>query len=225
MKASETRTWEIERRTREMKRIYLLESTDPSYEATTDFIQAEPHNVSDGPNCPACGGPTGAFRWAPPLRAELETWGNRYGDMAFGPSESMLLSERFKELWLKSGLMGLEGFEPVEIVKVVRRGKRFKDPPPAYFRVVPQRSQAAFDSVASGEQWEEPPSPRCEVCREGGNSKGWERIVLEEEPRENICRVRGFGGVLVDEHFKRFVEENGLLNCPLVPAEEAAHWF
>jgi len=210
-----------------MKAIYLLKRRGtPIGEATTDFIQADPHNVSDGPNCPACGRPTGPYRWAPPLRAELETWGKRFGDMAFGPSSDMLVSERFKDLWLTSGLVGLEGFEPVEIVKVVRRGKRFKDPPPAYVRVAAQRSQAAFDDVSSGVQWLEPPSPRCDVCRVGGNAKGWERIVLEEEPKENICTVRGLGAwVLVDEHFKRFVEENGLLNCPLVPAEEAAHWF
>ncbi|MBL9003684.1 MAG: hypothetical protein JNJ46_05520 [Myxococcales bacterium] len=208
-----------------MKKIYLLKHTDPSYAATTDFIQGDPFNTLPARRCPACGGPVSMRPWAPPFRAELATWGKRFGDMAFGPGGDILISERFKDLWLKSGLIGLEGFEPVEIVKVVRRGKRFKDAPPAYFRVVAQPSQAAFDSVASGEQWLEPSSPRCEVCREGGNSKGWERIVLEEEPRENICTVRGFGEVLVDEHFKRFIEENGLLNCPLVPAEEAAHWF
>lgn len=30
---------------------------------------------------------------------------------------------------------------------------------------------------------------------------------------------------MVDKHFKRLVEEHGLSNCPLMPAEEAAHWF
>ena len=210
-----------------MKAIYLLNRRGKVYgEATTDFVQAEPFNTgTDEDNCPACGGPVGMWSWEPPLRVELETWGSHFGDMAFGPGGDILISERFKDLWLKSGLMGLEGFDPVEIVKVVRRGKRFKDSPPAYVRVMPQRSQAALDFVASGMQWVKPPSPRCDVCREGGIKKGWERIVLEEEPRENICTVRGFGEVLVDEHFKRFVEENGLLNCPLVPAEEAAHWF
>jgi len=209
-----------------MKKIYLLKHTDPSYEATTDFIKGDPHNILPTRRCPACGGPVSMLPWAPPFRAELETWGKRFGDMAFGSGDDLLISERFKDLWLKSGLVGLEGFEPVEIVKVVRRGKRFKEPPPAYFRVVAQRSQAAFDVVSSGVQWLEPPSPRCEVCRVGGNAKGWERIVLEEEPKENIFTVRGLGAwVLVDEQFKRFVEEHGLSNCPLMPAEEAAHWF
>lgn len=209
-----------------MKAIYLLNRRGKiNNEATTEFLQADPFNVGEAPYCPACGNPVGMLSWEQPLRVEIETWGSKFGDLAFGPGPDLLVSERFKDLWLKSGLSGLSGFEEVEIVKVVRRGKRFKDPPPHYFRVVPQRSHAAFDHVASGEQWEGVPPTPCEVCREGGISKGWERIVLEGEPAENIFFPRGMGSVLVDEHFKRFCEQHAITNCPLIPAEQASHWF
>ncbi len=209
-----------------MKAIYLLQRRGaPRGDAKTEFLQADPHNVSDGLDCPCCGRPVGMFRWAQPLRAELETWDLQYGDLAFGPGESILVAERFKDLWLRSGLVGLSGFEPVDVVKVVRRGKRIKEAPPPYFRVLPQRSAVAVDEAACGWQWEEPPSPRCDVCRGGGIAKGWQRIVLEAEPHENLFIPRGLGWVLVDEHFKRFCEAHAITNCPLIPAEQASHWF
>lgn len=209
-----------------MKAIYLLNRrAKTNSEATTEFLQADPHNTLPAQRCPVCGAPVGLRPWAAPMRAELVTWGSQFGDLAFGPGHDFLVSEQFKDLWLKSGLIGLSGFEPVEVVKVVRRGKRFKDPPPSYFRVLPGRSAVAVDEVASGWQWQEPPSPRCEVCREGGIAKGWERIALEGEPAENIFIPRALGSVLVDEHFKRFCEEHAIANCPLVPAEGASHWF
>src|SRR5262249_11012799 len=124
----------------QMMGIYLLErhrrTTD---EATTDFLQAEPHRTSSAPLCEACGNPIGLRRWEPPLRVELETWGLRFGDLAFGPSDEFLVSPRFKTLWEGAQLVGLLGFEPVEIIKVRERGGRVRRSPPAYFRAQVKR--------------------------------------------------------------------------------------
>lgn len=209
-----------------MKAIYLLNRRGKvNGEATTEFLQADPFNVGMAQRCEQCGRPIGMLPWEQPLRAEIEAWGRSFGDLAFGPGPDFLISERFKDLWLRSGLVGLSGFEPVDVVKVVRRGKRIKEAPPPYFRVLPQRSAVAVDEAACGWQWEEPPSPRCDVCRGGGIAKGWQRIVLEAEPHENLFIPRGLGWVLVDEHFKRFCEAHAITNCPLIPAEQASHWF
>ena len=210
-----------------MRPIYLLERHRGSVgEATTDFLQADPHNVGDGPRCEACGGPVGMLHWEPPLHAEIETWGTKFGDLAFGPGDSFLVSERFKALWEREQLVGLHGFEPVEIVKVRHRGKRVKEGPPKYFRVWAGRSDVAVDPVRSGIQWVSPPAPPCETCRGGGIKKGWERIVLEGEPKENLFIARGLSGqLLADDRFKRFCEEHAITNGPLIPAQEASHWF
>lgn len=209
------------------KRIYLLDRHGRSTgEATTDFVQADPHNVGDGLYCEVCGQPVGMLRWEPPLRAEIETWGTKFGDMVFGPSDSFLVSERFKVLWEKEGLVGLQGFEPVDIVKVRHRGKRIKEPPPRYYRVLAVRSEVAVDEVRSGIQWVTPPESRCEACRGGGIKKGWDRIVLEGEPKEDLFIARGLSGqLLASERFKRFCDENAITNCPLIPADQASHWF
>jgi hypothetical protein len=207
--------------------VYFLErSRSKVGEATTDFLQADPHNVGDALVCEACGQPIGMLPWEPPLRAEIDTWGTRFGDLVFGPGDSFLVSERFKHLWEKEGLIGLHGFEPVEVVKVRHHGKRIKEAPPKYFRVWAGLSDVAIDEVRSGLQWVCPPSIRCEQCRGGGIKKGWERIVLEGEPKEDIFLARGFSGqLLVSERFKRFCEENKITNCRLIPAEQASHWF
>lgn len=207
--------------------LYLLERNGPEVgEATTDFLQADPHRVGDGLVCGACGQPIGMLRWEPPLRAEVETWGSKFGDMAFGPGDSFLVSERFERLWEREGLVGLHGFEPVAIVKVRHRGKRIKEALPKYLRVWAGRSDVAVDVVQSRIQWVSPPAPACEVCRGGGIKKGWERIVLEGEPKENLFVARGLSGqLLADERFRQFCDKHAITNCPLIPAEEASHWF
>ena len=205
-----------------MKKIYRLEDHSGKVgEATTDFLPGDPHNTSDAPRCEVCGRYVGLLRWEPPYRVELETWGSRYGDMAYGVGEAFLVSDRFKLLWEKEKLVGLEGFKPAEIVKVKRRGKRIKEAPPGYWVVWPVRSRVAVDQVKSGFEWERPPT--CDVCREG-NMRGYDRIVLEGEPEENIFYPRGLGVVLVDERFKEFCEEHGITNCILTPAEQAGWW-
>lgn len=210
-----------------MSPVYSLERSGPKVgEATTDFLQADPHNVGDGLLCKACGQPIGMLRWESPLRAEIETWGTKFGDLVFGPGDSFLVSGRFKALWEREGLRGLHGFEPVEVVKVRHRGKRINAAQPQYFRVWAGHSDVAVDQVRFGIQWVSPPAPACEECRGGGIKKGWERIVLEGEPKEDLFIARGLSGqLLASERFKRFCEENAITNCPLIPAEQASHWL
>lgn len=204
--------------------IYLLDRHRRSTgDATTDFLPGAPDTTSAAPRCHACGEPIGMRRWEPPFRVELETWGTRFGDLAFGPGDEFLVSERFAVLWAGEHLVGLQGFERVDVVGVRHRGKRIKEAPPPYFRVWAERSEVAADQARSGIQWMSPPT--CEVCRVG-TMKGQERIVLEGAPKENVFIARGLPGqVLVDERFKRFCEEHAITNCRLIPTEQASRWF
>jgi hypothetical protein len=205
-----------------MRSIYLLERHRRALgEATIDFLPVDPDKTSPAPHCHACGQPVGMRRWEPPFRGEIETWGSRFGDLAFGPGDEFLVSERFAALWKRERLLGLHGFAPVEVVKVRYRGKRIKEAPPHYLCVRAERSEVTADHVRSGIQWVSPPT--CEVCRVG-TMKGQERIVLEGQPKENVLIARGLPGqVLVDERFKRFCEEHAITNCSLIPAEEASY--
>jgi hypothetical protein len=203
--------------------IYLLKNPGSVGEATTDFLPCEPHNVGSAPKCPECNRYVGMLRWQPPFRVELETWGSEYGDIAFGPGDSLLVSYRFASLWLTRALVGLEGFEEVEVVDV-RRHKKMEERRPRYFRVLVVRSDVAVDQLMSGVEWEIPPS--CSVCRIGGNLKGWSQIVLEAPPVENVFIARGLPGqVIVDDRFRSFLEEYQIANARLVPGPDAGYRF
>jgi hypothetical protein len=156
----------------------------------------------------------------PPYRVEIETWGKAFGDVVFGFGTDLLVSERFASLWKEAGLVGLDGFDPVEIVKVVRRA-RLKDDPPRYFRVDVVRSRAAIDDAASALEREG--ESVCPDCRLGGIIHRARRIVLEPSPLpvEDVFVARGLPGtILASERFRAFCISQNILNAVLIPASE-----
>ena len=188
-----------------------------------DFVDGSKHDNAD--KCPACKEYIGLMKHLPPYCVELETWDSGYGDLAFSIGDSFLVSERFKVLWHEQGLAGLDGFHPVEIVKV-KRHKRFQDDPPEYFLVNVCRSKVTIDQEASGFEWETPPT--CPVCRQGRIIKRWKQIVLESDTwsRENVFLPRGLAGIfMADQRFKEFVEQFRITNCYLISAEEYTNDF
>jgi hypothetical protein len=203
--------------------IYLLDSPRTIGKATTDFLSVEPDNVGEAPRCPACKRPIGMLRWMPPFRVELAVWGPEFGDIAFGTGGDLLVSERFVSLWRKEALVGLEGFESVDVVRVRRRGKN-KESPPRYFHVSVLRSQVAVDQDKSGVEWGD--APTCEACRIGGDLKGWDRIVLETPAAENVFIARGLPGeILADDKFRSFCERNDIESASFVPGPDARQRF
>jgi hypothetical protein len=61
----------------------------------------------------------------------LVRYGEELGDFIEASGNDLLLSERFAQAFWEEGLTGLEGFHPVEVVRV-RRARRL--PPPAAWR-------------------------------------------------------------------------------------------
>ncbi|HLL53217.1 MAG TPA: hypothetical protein VK447_06720, partial [Myxococcaceae bacterium] len=112
----------------------------------TAFFKAEPTNRGDAPLCPQCGGVRGMLSWLAPFRAELELYGKDYGDLVEGPGNELLVTERFADDFKAEGLMGLSGFHPVEVVRVVRKRRGPKPgPPPRYLAVTAAYGGPALD--------------------------------------------------------------------------------
>jgi hypothetical protein len=154
---------------------------------------------------------------------ELETFGAQYGDIVQLGSD-LLVSERFRLIYAESGLCGLTGFDPVEVVKVKRRGKRLGSPP-AYFKAAVPRTRAAIDQSASEFVWEDPTSI-CHDCRIDGIIKSYRRVILEAGTwtGEDIFYARGSTGVqIVTSRFRETCEANRILNVVFIPAEEYGH--
>jgi hypothetical protein len=188
-----------------------------SGDAITDFLWVEPIKRKNAPQCRLCGGFIGGKPHLPPVRVNIETWGSSYGDMAFGPSDQILISERFKEEYHTHGLTGLSDFELVEVARVLNR-KKIRDDCPKYFLASVTRSRTAIDVEASGLVHEKPPT--CLECK-GGLIKRTERIVLEEGTwsGEDIFFARGLPGtIIVSDKFRRMCIEAELQNCPLLEA-------
>jgi hypothetical protein len=205
-----------------MSKLYVLRNNPirPETAFDTSFFSVEPVRRGDAPRCPTCGGPLGSLRWLPPYRVEMETWGETFGDIAFGPGSDLLVSERFAFLWEEAGLVGLDGFDPVEIVKVTRHA-RLKDDPPRYFRVEVVRSEAAIDDAASG--LNRKAGPICPDCRIGGIIDRVRGIALEPSPApvEDLFVARGLPGtILASERFRAFCARQNILNAVLIPASE-----
>ena len=204
------------------QRFFVLtaEAVGSRYETWVDTV--EPDNLADAPRCSRCGDFIGMLKWLPPYRVELELYGQELGDYMRGPGYELLISERFAEAFRAEGLTGLEGFHPVEVVRVRRRGKKALKPltVPRYFVVWPCFGRGAVDVVLNRVRVSKPPT--CTECRSTGVD-AINGFVLEPGTwsEEDIFRPRGMqGDIVVSERFKSLVERHGLTNMVLTPSEQ-----
>jgi hypothetical protein len=186
----------------------------------TDFYGVD-DNVGKGPRCPQCDSSLGSLVWLPPYRGELDLVGKGFGDLVRTGGDDLLMTERMTEAFQQAGLKGLSGFEPVEIVRVLKRGRRKPLVPPKYFRVSPAFLSAAVDEARSRIQRQRP--IECAYCRERAGLRSVYSLALEEGSwnGDDIFRPRGLTGtILVSERFERFVTQHGFTNMELTPTEK-----
>jgi hypothetical protein len=180
----------------------------------------EGFNVGPAPRCPACGSFVGLLRWLPPYRVELETWGREFGDVMI-TGEELLVSERFKGTYTRSGLRGLLGFEPVEVIKV-KRHRRCGGEPPRYFKAEVVRSETTVDLVASEAEWEGG-ELECPVCLDhSGTFLRQKRVVIKSETwtGHDIFHARGGTNFVASRRMKETCEANEIKNAVWIPASD-----
>ena len=186
----------------------------------TDFAQVDGSKSGEAPCCSICGNATGLMPLLPPVRVELKTWGTSCGDIAWGPCNELLFSDRFMEMYQSHGLIGLINIVPAEVVKI-RTRRKLRNPIPSYYCCRAKQSRAAIDDVRSG--IERDGHCTCDECRLGGILKRMKRVILEADSwsGEDIFYARGLPGtILVSEKFSDLCREYKISNCQLIPAEE-----
>jgi hypothetical protein len=161
------------------------------------------------------------LKWLSPYRVELKLYGQEFGDF-IKISADLLISERFAEAFRAEGLTGLEGFHPVEVVRVRSRKKKAGKSlsVPRYLVVSAPYGPAAVDLVLN-RVWTVNPVT-CMECRAAG-IHAINGFVVEPGTwgGEDIFRPRGLPGTLVvSERFKSFVERHGWTNMVLTPTEQ-----
>lgn len=192
--------------------------------ARVDSLKAEGTKYGEAPHCDKCGQYVGMRSWLPPYRVELETWGLEFADVV-SLGTDLLVSLRFKEAWKQSHLVGLSGFEAVEIVRIKRHRKAIGRPPP-YFRAIVSQSHTAIDLATSGFEWVN--APTCSMCLLGDVIKRWKLTIIDQETwtGEDIFIARGLPGeIIVSSAFKGFCESNRFKGTTFVPAESFSHDF
>lgn len=201
-------------------RFFVLELAPEHVAGETGFLTSASARLGKAPTCETCGGAIGPKEWLPPYEVELQCWNTIFGDIAFGDGDELLVSSRFKTCWEEAGLRGLQGFEPVNVVSVVRH-KHFDADPPEYFRVTIARDNATIDQKRSDFEWKV--SPVCPTCRLGRVLKRWKRVVIDLDTwsGNNIFLARGLPGVrFADEAYELFRDTYGITNSYLVPIEQ-----
>ncbi len=201
-------------------RFFVLEKDETFSRYDADAETVDPVNLGDAPLCPRCGDPLGMLTWLPPYRAQLVRYGEELGDFIEASGNDLLLSERFAQAFREEGLTGLEGFHPVEVVRV-RRARRLPKHShlPQYVVVRPCIGRAAVDLKRGTLQYAAPPT--CEECRSGDLDAVF-GFTLEPGTwqGEDVFFARGLPGVVtVSERFERFVTRHGFTNMRLTPTE------
>ncbi len=167
----------------------------------------------DALRCPKCGRFISSLRALPPIRVELKTYNKQFGDIAFGPGDQILISERLRHAYEVRDMRGLEDFFPVEVFKHSKKRKMGDFEIPDYYHCSIVRSQAKYDQVASEFDWEDP-DHICEGCCRDSVLNGYKRLVLISDTWEghDIFYARGSTGTrVVTERFRQMFKEEELL--------------
>jgi len=191
----------------------------------TDFFYDDSVRTSDATKCTQCGNFVSMLPALPPFVVHLETWGDDFGDVAFGASD-VLVSAHFKDAYQFSNLNGLSQFESVSIASHKNYGAK-PGTTPKYSRASPRKNATQIDVKASDVEWEKGREPTCNVCL-GGIIRRWRRIIVDESTwnGDDIFYAYGIPGVLIVS--KRFVEWSrpyGFRNLIFEPAIESGHDF
>lgn len=212
---------------------YVIEKKPSGDEAVelyrTDFHFDEKDTKGDAPKCPDCGSFIGLLTSLPPYHVHLETWGEDFGDLAFWMHE-ILVSRRFRDEFIRSGLKGISAFEPVEILSQRQLGgaNRKHLEPPEYFRVYPKLGGAQIDLKASSVEWRGNAQPTCKRCLNGGVLKRWKHVIVDEKSwaGDDVFYAFGIPGVLlVSLRFFDWAQKHQFRNLIMNPAIECSRDF
>ena len=188
--------------------------------ADTEWLPIEGAPTGDAPCCPNCGSYLGARPLLPVVDIELKEWGEEWGDFAYGIGDELLMSERTRDVFQRTGITGFDAFLPTRTVRAMAR-KRGMPPPPTYVAGRINRGCAVIDEVRSGFVRQGPTI--CSYCRTGGILDSHKSIHLELGSWGgcDIFYAWGLPGtIFVSDRFRSICLKEGISNVNLVPAEE-----
>jgi len=160
--------------------------------------------------CPVCNAFAAPAIWMPPRKAKIETKDIGCGDLLLGVAYELVVSSEFRNIYMKTKLSGLSGFEPLEVIGTKRE----------YFTSRPKIILAKLDETASGVSYYK--APTCEHCGLGA-IKSLDRLVLDPtnwDGSDIFMATGAYNIKLVTNSFCKQVEQAKLTNFVFIPAGE-----
>jgi hypothetical protein len=165
------------------------------------------------------------LEWLPPHLVQLSSAKpGKWSDFVWGAGFTLIVSERFKEIYHLEGLKGIESFTPVTVVRMGKnKTGEFPVPPPTYYLVSIPWGGADQDDAASEMWYKRPEKIKCMYCREGSGIRSQERIVIREgswDGSDIFVPIHAPAIFMASERFKEVSEKYGFTNIWLIPAEK-----
>lgn len=187
-----------------------------------------PANRGECQRCPACGGAVSGLKWLPPHRIKLSSGKpEKWGDFLWGAGFPLLVSARFRQVYGAEGLSGIRSFDAAaEIVSAGRANGGLISRGPVYQLVDVPWGGANQDDTASELVFERPEKITCTYCRMQTAGRRQSSIAIDESSwnGSHIFKARGApAAFIVTDRFKAAVEQHGLRNVLLIPAEDYAY--
>jgi hypothetical protein len=185
----------------------------------TDALDMDPRHLGASTKCPKCGIPVSSLSWLPPYRAEIRAFTGKFGDLAYGTGDDLLVSEKFRRAWEQSGLRGITEFAPLERMRF--RPARLGRKPVTYYHIAVKQWGTRIDLSRSRLDHEDP--IQCDKCQYGGIINSIRGFSIDESSwtGEDIFYAWGSTGcMIVTDRVRQLRDDHGLTNINLIPTEQ-----
>lgn len=186
------------------------------------------------PKCPKCNGPIGPCFWLPPHQVVLKQ-PKQIGDFVCGAGgPDLLVSQRFRDGYLRSRLRGVKSIFPVVVSKLGSKSSSTKTRMPKLFGVYFERPATRVLHSRMGVRWDDRPKRGyCALCGPGGGGRGgtlrsWRRVVLDERTwagHDFFIPINFAGTLIVSDRARLFLERVGFTNFRAIPCADASYSF
>lgn len=167
-------------------------------------------NSGNALKCKKCNKYISKLEWLQPFNIKVNS--SKVGDFIFGTFNDLIVSEKFKDLYLKSNLFGISEFLPVNVyIKNSKVSTLFYLP-----KIILENTRIDFKksniSIINDIEY-------CDLCQLGGiEIKYMNGIKFENEDnfKYDIFKSIFVGKEIVSEKFLQFVESNNLTNLEVI---------
>jgi hypothetical protein len=186
----------------------------------------DPIILGEVDRCPVCHGIVSSKPWLPPYKAKLSSAKpEKWGDFLWVGGTSLAVSKRFREVYERESLKGIDSFtEPIEIVRYgTRKTGDLPIKPPEYYVIRIPWGGENQDDNSSEVIYLKPDELKCNYCRARVMHRTQPHIFIDIESwnGSDIFRPRGTPVTeMVSERFYEVCKRHQFTGALLIPGSE-----